>query len=80
MENVEFLPVAFPQSESELIVMVSMLEANGIQHFVNNQGFGSLYPGVLQVGAYARRIMVRADQAPQAIALLAAFKNGELDE
>jgi hypothetical protein len=69
----DYVPVASPQTESELAVMLSMLEANGIRHFVHNQGFGGLYPG-LQIGLYNdRRIMVRADQAPHARQLLSVF-------
>jgi hypothetical protein len=69
----DYVPVASPQTESELAVMLSMLEANGIRHFVHNQGFGGLYPG-LQIGLYNdRRIMVRADQAPHASQLLSVF-------
>jgi hypothetical protein len=74
MERMDFLPVAFPQTESELAVMVSLLVANDIHHFVHNQGFGGLYPG-LQIGLYNdRRIMVRADQAAQAHELLSVFQ------
>jgi hypothetical protein len=80
----DFLPVASPQNESELAVMLSLLEANGIRHFVQNQGFGGLYPG-LPIGSYnARRIMVRADQAVHAAQLLSVFSSpasaDELDE
>jgi hypothetical protein len=53
--------------------MVTLLEANGIQHYVHNQGFGRLYPG-MQIGLYNdRRIMVSADQAVEARELLLAF-------
>lgn len=79
-----FLPVAMPQTESELAVMVSLLEANGIQHYVHNQGFGGLYPG-MQIGLYNdRRIMVPADQAAEARELLSVFlprsTSSEIDE
>ena len=32
--------------EGELSVIKSLLEANGIPYFVQNEHFGSLYPGV----------------------------------
>lgn len=68
-----FVPVATPQNESELAVMVSLLEAHGIQHYVHNQGFGGLYPG-LQIELYnARRVMVPVDQAEEAFDLLSVF-------
>jgi len=69
----EFLPVAKPRTESELAVMVSLLEANGIQHFVHNRGFGGLYPG-MQIELYnVQRLMVPAAQASDALELLSVF-------
>ena len=69
----DFLPVATPQTESELAVMVSLLDAHGIQYYVHNQGFGGLYPG-MQMDLYnARRLMVPADHAAEALDLLAVF-------
>ena len=69
----DFLPVATPQTESELAVMVSLLDAHGIQHYVHNQGFGGLYPG-MQMDLYnARRLMVPADHAAEALDLLVVF-------
>ena len=66
----EFRCVAMPQNESELAVMVCTLEAYGISHYVQNQGFGGLYPG-MQMDLYnCRRLMVRADQAEDARILL----------
>jgi hypothetical protein len=71
--TVNFLVVATPQTESELAVMVSLLEAHGIQHYVHNQGFGGLYPG-MQIELYnARRLMVPSDQAADARELLSIF-------
>lgn len=69
----DFLPVATPQTESELAVMVSLLDAHGIRHYVHNQGFGGLYPG-MQVELYnVRRLMVPAGHAAEALDLLAVF-------
>jgi hypothetical protein len=74
----EFLPVAYPQSESELMVMISLLDASGIHYYVRNQGFGGLYPG-LQIDQYnGRWIMVSAEQAADASELLAAFRSQAL--
>jgi len=63
--------VAEPQTESELAVMLCVLEAEGIPAFVHNGGFGSLHPGP-QIALYnARRVMVPiACQADAAAALL----------
>ena len=49
--------IAQPQTESELAVILCLLEAEGIPAFVHNGGFGSLHPGP-QVALYnARRVM-----------------------
>lgn len=71
--SMEFVPVAKPQTESELAVMLSLLEAHGIPHFVHNRGFGSLYPG-MQIDLYnVRRFMVAENHAQEALDLLAVF-------
>ncbi|WP_341676193.1 DUF2007 domain-containing protein [Niveibacterium sp. SC-1] len=65
-----FVPVAVPQTESQLSVMVSLLEAHGIRHFVLNRGFGGLYPG-MQIPLYNdQRVMVHEAQAADALELL----------
>lgn len=69
----EFVPVAKPQTESELAVMVSLLEAHGIPHFVHNRGFGGLYPG-MQIELYnVRRLMVAENYEREAFELLSVF-------
>jgi hypothetical protein len=35
-----------PQDEGELALIKSLLDGNGIQFFVQNEYFGSLYPGL----------------------------------
>jgi hypothetical protein len=67
---VEFLPVAHPQTASELAVMISLLEAHEICYFVLNRGFGSLYPGMSMHLFNDQRIMVVAPQAHEAFVLL----------
>jgi hypothetical protein len=52
------VPIAAPQTESELAVILCLLEADGIPAFVHNGAFGSLHPGP-QIPLYnARRVMV----------------------
>lgn len=69
----EFVPVATPQTESEMAVMICLLDAYGVQNFVHNRGFGGLYPG-LQIRLYnVRRLMVPIDQALDALELLSVF-------
>lgn len=56
--RMSLIVIAQPWSESELSVMLCLLEALGIPTFVQGAGFGSLYPGP-QIDFYnARRIMV----------------------
>lgn len=75
----EFVHVATPNSEPEMAVMVCLLDAYGIQHYVHNRGFGGLYPG-MPVGQYnGRRIMVATQQAQEAMELLAAFANAPVE-
>jgi len=69
----EFVTVAVPQSESELSVMVSVLDANDIPHFVLNRGFGGLYPGMKVHLFNGQRVMVLTDRASDARDLLAVF-------
>ena len=63
--------VAEPQTESELSVMLSLLEANSIPAFVQSGGFGGLLPGP-QINAYnTRQIMVPSECANEARDILA---------
>ncbi len=65
--------VAWPQSESDLSVMLCTLEAHGIKPFVQGAGFGSLFPGP-QIPFYnARRIMVPSEDAGKARQALSIF-------
>ena len=67
------LVIAYPQSESELSVMLCTLEAHRIPTFVQGAGFGSLYPGP-QIAFYnARRIMVPSPFAAEAQEALDIF-------
>lgn len=75
----EFVPVATPQTESELSVMVSALGANGIPHFVLNRGFGGLYPGMRLHLINDQRIMVPQDRAAEAKDLLGVFNHPPTD-
>lgn len=75
----EFQCIAKPQTESELAVMVCTLEAYGIPHYVQNQGFGGLYPG-LQIDLYnVRRLMVPGGQTEDAFKLLSQFKDSSFE-
>ena len=71
--------VLAPQSEPELAVVKSLLEAHGIPVFVHGRHFGSLLPG-LQIGHHnAQSIMVPEERVSDALELLADFRRSELD-
>jgi hypothetical protein len=57
---VSLVPIATPQTESELAVIVCLLDAAGIPAFVHNGGFGSLHPGP-QIRLYNERCVMVPD-------------------
>jgi hypothetical protein len=70
---VSLVKVAFPESPSELAMVVCLLEANDIPHFVHNAGFGSLYPGP-QIALYNNiTVMVPSPVADDAIEVLSVL-------
>lgn len=72
-----FVQVFSPRSESEVIVVRSLLEAYDIPVFVHGRHFGSLLPG-LQVGsANMQSIMVPEEHARDALELLASFRSDD---
>lgn len=72
------VPVLTPDSEAELVTVVAMLEARGVPCFVRGGGIGSLLPGVQVESFNSRTIMVPADRAREALALIADL-NGSPD-
>ncbi len=65
--------VLTPQSEPELAVVRSLLEAHDIPVFVHGRHLGSLLPG-LQIGNYnTQSVMVPEERAADARELLADF-------
>ena len=69
----DLVAVAEPQSESELAVMLSLLEADNLPAFVHGGGIGGLLPGP-QIGSYnTRRIMVPGSCEEKARAALAVL-------
>lgn len=66
--------VATPQTESELAVILCLLEAEDIPAFVHNGGFASLHPGP-QIPLYnERRVMVPGACREDAAAALLVLK------
>lgn len=62
--------VANPQTESELVLILSVLEAAEVPAFVHSGGLGGLFPG-LEVGSLtSRRVMVPSGLAAEAVAAL----------
>lgn len=69
--------VLSPQSEPEIAVVRSLLEAHDIPVFVHGRHLGSLLPG-LQIGNYnTQSIMVPEEHAADALELLADFRRDD---
>lgn len=72
--------VLSPQSEPELAVVRSLLEAHGIPVFVHGRHLGSLLPG-LQIGGYSTQsVMVPEEYASDALELLAEFRGNDSED
>ena len=62
--------VANPLTESELVLILSVLEAAEVPAYVHSGGLGGLFPG-LEVGSLtSRRVMVPSGLAAEAVAAL----------
>lgn len=69
--------VLSPQSEPELAVVKSLLEAHDIPVFVHGRHLGSLLPG-LQIGNYnTQSIMVPEERVADALELLADYRSDD---
>lgn len=71
----EFFSLAVPRSESELSVMVSMLVAHNIPYYVQNRGFGGLYPGMQMPLYNVQRVMVPLAYSEESMRLFDAFRD-----
>jgi hypothetical protein len=64
-----------PETDSEILAIVAMLDAYEIPSFVRGGGFGGLFPGV-QINAFnTRDIMVPEEKAADALELLRDFQS-----
>ena len=72
------IQVFSPQSEPELIVVKSLLEAHDIPVFVHGRHFGSLLPGLQLGNANMQVIMVPEERADDARELLAGFRRDSI--
>jgi hypothetical protein len=69
-------PIFVPQSQTDLPVVLCLLDAYGFPYFVHNFYFGSLYPGP-QFDLYnLRRVFVPTDMAIEARLLIEDFLPG----
>ncbi|MGH8244115.1 MAG: putative signal transducing protein [Steroidobacteraceae bacterium] len=72
-----FVQIFSPQSESEVIVVRSLLEAHDIPVFVHGRHFGSLLPGLQFGNANMQSIMVPEERAKDALELLSGFRRDD---
>jgi len=64
------IPLYSPSNESELAMLKSILEADGIAYFVKNDNFGSLRVGIQIPLVNSRIIMCPTDQYERASELI----------
>lgn len=62
-----------PKTESEAAVIVSLMQAYGIKHFMRGGAFSGMYPGPVANSLNAQMLMVQEDQAELARQLLGDF-------
>ena len=62
-----------PKTDSEAAVIVSLMEAYGVDHFMQGGAFSSMYPGPLVNSLNAQTLMVHEDHADLARQLLQEF-------
>ena len=67
------VPLVSPDSEADLITMVALLDAHGIQVHVRGGGFGSLYPGPLVPGFNTKTILVPEESLKDARELITSM-------
>ncbi len=72
-----FVRVLSPQSEPELAVACSLLEAHGIPVYVHGRHFGSLLPGLLIGNHNVQGVMVPEDRVAEALELLSEFRRDD---
>jgi hypothetical protein len=65
--------VTSPDAESDLVVILSILEANDIPYFVHGGGMSGLWPGLQISSVNARRVMVPTEYAAAAREALAVL-------
>ncbi len=64
-----------PTNESELMVIKSILESEDIPFYVQNDQFGSMYPGIFLTNFNAKTIMVPDEFYETAKDLISNFEN-----
>jgi len=69
----EMLPIYTCLSESEAVVITSMMTAYDIDFLISNKHFGTMYPGVISTGLSEQILLVREDQVDIAKELLRSF-------
>jgi hypothetical protein len=73
IKYINYVPLYSPQNESELTLLKSILDSEGINFFVRNDNFGSLEIGP-RIGLFnAKMIVVQDDQYARANELLSDY-------
>ncbi|MEO6986047.1 MAG: hypothetical protein ABI155_11955 [Paralcaligenes sp.] len=70
------VPIYTPKSESEALVITSLMRAYGVVFFMRGGAFSSMYPGPISNSLNEQTLMVDDDQAELARELIQSFLAG----
>ncbi len=70
------VPIYTPKSESEALVITSLMRAYGVAFFMRGGAFSSMYPGPISNSLNEQTLMVDDDQAELARELIQSFLAG----
>ena len=70
------VPIYTPKSESEALVITSLMQAYGVVFFMRGGAFRSMYPGPVSNSLNEQTLMVDDDQAELARELIQSFLSG----
>ena len=73
-----FVKLLESQDVGEVAVLKSVLDANRVPHFIQNEHFGSLYPGIPLPPNSGMMVMVHEAELKRAAALLREMTRPEL--
>jgi hypothetical protein len=70
------IPIYSPKSESEAAVIASLMQAYGVDFFMQGGAFSTMYPGPILNSLNAQTLMVHEDDVALATQLIQPFIDG----